>query len=66
MYFDSLEAVLTMDGHGAFVWTAYLITVVVIAAILIAPVRRQKKFLRQLSGELKRSRSGPNSTKEEA
>ena len=66
MYFDSFEALLTMDGHGAYVWTAYLITIVVIAAILIAPARRQKAFLRQLAGELKRTRGGPNRSKEEA
>ena len=66
MYFDSLNALLTMDGHGAFVWTAYLITIAMMAAILIAPVRRRKRFLRQLLGELKRSGGGPNSTEEEA
>ena len=66
MYFDSFDALLTMDGHGAFVWTAYLITIAVLAAILITPGLRRKKFLRQLAGELKRSGSGPNSSKEEA
>ncbi len=66
MYFDSFDALLTMDGHGAYVWTAYLITIAVLAAILITPGRRRKKFLRQLVGELKRSRGGPNSTEEDA
>ena len=66
MYFDRFDALLTMDGHGAFVWTAYLITIAVLAAILIAPGRRRKKFLRQLAGELKRSRGGPNCTEEDA
>jgi heme exporter protein D len=64
MYFDSFDALLVMDGHGGFVWSAYLITVVVLAAILIAPGRRRKKLLRQLAGELKRSGSGPNSNEE--
>jgi heme exporter protein D len=66
MYFDSFDSLLTMDGHGAFVWTAYLITIAVLAAILIAPGRRRKKFLRQLAGELKRSGGSLNSSKEEA
>ena len=66
MYFESFEALLHMDGHGAFVWTAYLITMVVVAAILIAPGRRKKKFLQQMAGELKRSQGTPISTKEEA
>jgi len=66
MYFDSFNALLTMDGHGVFVWTAYLITILVITSILVAPGRRRKKFLRQLTGELKRSGRGPNSSEEEA
>ena len=47
MYFDSLSAALHMDGHGVFVWSAYLITAIVVATILVAPGRRQKRFLRQ-------------------
>ena len=65
MYFDSIEALLSMDGHGGFVWTAYLITMVVIAGILIAPVRRKKKFLQQLAGELKRARAKPGNPQED-
>ena len=62
MYFDSLDAVLAMDGHGAFVWSAYLLTAVVIAVMFIAPRRRQKRFLRQLAGELKRNSGVPAGT----
>ena len=42
MYFDSLGAALAMDGHGAFVWSAYLITMLVLATILLAPRRRRR------------------------
>ncbi len=55
MYFDSLQAALHMGGHGFFVWTAYAVTVVTIAAILITPVLRRRRFLRQLTGQLKRA-----------
>lgn len=65
MYFETLGAALSMDGHGAFVWSSYLLTLVVLALLLIAPWRRQKKFLRQLSGELKRSGVKPGAIKEE-
>ena len=54
-----------MDGHGGFVWTAYLITMVVIAGILIAPVRRKKRFLQQLAGELKRAQAQPGNSQED-
>jgi heme exporter protein D len=58
MYFDSLDALLQMDGHGAYVWSAYAITLVVIVFILLSPARRKKRFLRQLSAELRRSQGG--------
>ncbi|MEP5569967.1 MAG: heme exporter protein CcmD [Halioglobus sp.] len=55
MYFDSLDAVLAMDGHGVYVWAAYIITLAVITFILASPIRRQRRFLVQLAGELRRS-----------
>ena len=64
MYFESFSQALSMDGHGGFVWAAYLITSIVIVLLLQAPRRRQKKILRQLAGELKRSRGGPISSEE--
>ena len=57
MYFQSFDALLHMDGHGVFVWSAYLITTAVIAAILVAPGRRRRRFLRQLAGEVKRQQT---------
>lgn len=64
MYFDSLGAALAMDGHGAFVWSAYLITMLVLATILLAPRRRRQRALRQLAGELKRQQGSPTAVKE--
>jgi heme exporter protein D len=63
MYFDSLSAALSMDGHGGYVWAAYLLTVCVLGFILLLPRRRQRRVLRQLAGEIKRQRqANPNST----
>jgi heme exporter protein D len=58
MYFDSLQALLVMDGHGAYVWAAYAVSIAVIAVALIVPMRRRKSFLLQLSAERKRSQPG--------
>ncbi len=66
MYFDSLGAILHMDGHGGFVWSAYLITIAVLALLLLAPRRRQRRFLRQLSGELRRGKDTPTALNEES
>jgi heme exporter protein D len=54
MYFDSLQALLVMDGHGAYVWVAYAVTLLVIVAVLVVPVRRRKHFLAQLGAEYRR------------
>jgi heme exporter protein D len=54
MYFDSLSSALQMDGHGGFVWSAYLITVLVVSCLVILPKRKEKQIIRQLQGALKR------------
>ena len=61
MYFENLEQLLHMDGHGVFVWAAYAITVFVIIVVLLAPVRRQQRFLTQLAGKLKRQHGADSS-----
>ena len=66
MYFDSLQALLHMEGHGIYVWSAYAITLAVVAAILLLPRRRQSRFLRQLAGEMKRQRGARELPVEEA
>ena len=66
MYFDSLQSLLTMGGHGVYVWTAYLVTAAVIAATLLAPRYRRKRFLQQLAAELKRAKGAAGvSTREQ-
>jgi heme exporter protein D len=57
MYFQSFEALLHMEGHGAFVWSAYLISAAVIATILVSPGRRRRRLLRQLAGEVRRQQA---------
>jgi len=54
MYFDSVADALSMAGHGGYVWSAYLITVVVVAVVLVLPRRREKQFFRELQGAAKR------------
>jgi len=66
MYFDSIGAMLAMDGHGGYVWSAYLIAVAVVLALLLAPVRRRRKFLRGLAGELKRQQGSPITMNEDS
>lgn len=55
MYFESLQALLVMDGHGGFVWSAYAVTCLVVAWLLAAPTLRRKRLLRELRGAHSRS-----------
>ena len=66
MYFDSLGAILHMDGHGSYVWSAYIITLIVLAMLLLAPRRRQRRTLQQLAGELRRRQGTPMAVDEES
>jgi heme exporter protein D len=66
MYFESLAAALEMDGHGGFVWSAYLITLVVVVYIVYAPRRREQRFLRQLNGQIRRNSGAAAPVREES
>lgn len=56
MYFDSWSGFLAMEGHGLYVWSAYIVAMLVIAYNLVAPllakrlvvaqVRRQERLVR--------------------
>lgn len=46
MYFESLHELWTMAGHGKFVWAAYGISLIVLSAMVIAPIQRYRKELR--------------------
>ena len=58
MYFDTVQAALSMDGHGSFVWVAYLVTLLIISAILLLPTLRRWRLLRRVATELARQESG--------
>lgn len=45
MSFDSFEAFIHMGGHGLFVWSAYGITLVVLAFNFLQPIFQRRKIL---------------------
>ena len=57
MYFETLLAAIEMEGHGVYVWSAYLITALALGAIAVSPISRRKRLLREMSGEMRRSDS---------
>lgn len=54
MYFDSWTAVLHMDGHGPYVWSAYAITALVVLALVLTPWQRSRQLRRSLQAEARR------------
>lgn len=44
MQFESIQAALTMSGHGVYVWSAYAITAAILAGLCFAPVVRMRKI----------------------
>ena len=54
MYFESVEALVQMDGHGIYVWPAYLVTVLGIGFLLWRPLQRKRQLLRSLAAQARR------------
>ncbi|MGZ8225752.1 MAG: heme exporter protein CcmD [Methylococcaceae bacterium] len=50
----SLQEFFTMGGYAFYVWTSYGLTLIVLLAIIIIPVRQRKNFLRQQALKHKR------------
>ena len=59
MYFDSFTALMQMDGHGAFVWTAYAITFAVLITLVISPIMKKRRFIKQQRMQLRREQGAP-------
>lgn len=57
MRFESFSAFLLMDGHGVYVWAAYVLTLVIVGVNLWWPGLVRKSFVkaekRHISRDLK-------------
>ncbi|MCP4465581.1 MAG: heme exporter protein CcmD [Halieaceae bacterium] len=47
MYFENFQALLTMDGHGGYVWSVYLLTLLVLASLALTPLLRDRRFFKE-------------------
>jgi len=61
MYFETVQAALAMDGHGAYVWSAYGITTVVLVLLFVRPLMARRRLLRELRMERRRVAGAPTS-----
>lgn len=45
MYFDSVNDLMNMAGHGIFVWSSYGITLLALLSLIVYPLRKKQKLL---------------------
>lgn len=52
--FDSLGDFLYMQGHGVFVWSAYAISLLIMAWLVLSPWIQQRRLRQQLQRQYRR------------
>ena len=56
MAFDNFADFLAMGKHGAFVWSAYGISLIIIVANVIAPIQRKRTLINDIKRKIKREK----------
>ena len=57
MYFASFQDLLTMDGHGIYVWSAVIISLVILVWLLVAPILSRRALLKEIARDILRERA---------
>lgn len=53
MYFDDFTQLWQMGGHGSYVWSAYLIWVLVVVGLVRVPLGRRRRVLARIRSRLR-------------
>jgi len=48
MYFESIQQLIYMDGHGVYVWSAFCISIVVMVGLIVKPLYQKKQELKNI------------------
>jgi heme exporter protein D len=62
MYFGSLAELWAMDGHGAFVWSAYFIVAMTLVLAMYLPIARHRQTVGQVRRRVQRESITASST----
>lgn len=54
MYFESMSELLRMDGHGIYVWSVFVVALVILASQVMIPVVKVRQFWRNEEQRQKR------------
>jgi heme exporter protein D len=60
--FESINDFIQMSGHGYYVWSAYLISLIALAWLVVSPLIRRKKFMKEIARQQQRERVRQQST----
>ena len=66
MYFDSLQQLIFMDGHGVYVWSAFIISIIVMLGLVIKPLCQKKQELKNIQLHIKLQQVNQAATQKEA
>jgi len=56
MAFENVADFIAMGKHGAYVWSAYGISALVIAANIVAPILRKRTLQQDIQRKIKREK----------
>ena len=62
--FESIQEFIQMGGHGPYVWSAYVISLSVLIWLIVSPIRRKTKLLKDIARQQQRDlvQQGTNSS----
>jgi heme exporter protein D len=60
--FESLQQLLTMDGHGFYVWTAVLVSMAVMLWLIVSPLLDSRRVLKDVASDIARAANSKEET----
>lgn len=62
--FENIHEFIQMGGHGSYVWSAYVISLSVLIWLIISPIRRKTKLLKDIARQQQRdlAKQGTNNS----
>ena len=66
MYFDSLQQLIWMNGHGIYVWSSFAISAVIMIGLVVKPLRQKQAAMRNIELQIKLQASKQAAKQKEA
>ena len=65
MYFDSLQQLIWMNGHGIYVWSSFAISAVIMIGLVVKPLRQKQAAMRNIELQIKLQASKQSAKQQE-